>query len=401
MGGCLSSPEDRAATRASRNIERMMGEQNRVETEKVKLLLLGAGESGKSTIFKQMRILFGAPLTEEEKSQITPVVYINTITSMKILVGETTNLGYQEEVSDGCSAWCGVTVAIGRTYLFIVAFAVFAVSYSSSTLLLHTHSQVEEDNRQHFDLVANTPDNAVIDATVGSAIKALWKDAGVKKAWERRAEYQIVESVKYYFNEIDRIMAEDYVATQQDMLLARVRTSGIVTERYVIDGKGFEMYDVGGQRNERKKWIHCFDDVTAVIFVAALSEYDQVLMEDSSMNRMAEAVDLFEEICNNRYFTNSSMILFLNKKDLFEEKIKAVHIGDQEGFGDFPAKFGQKDYYDAGVEYFLKKFLDVNRNPDRVVYNHVTCATDSRNVKVVFNATKDIIMRKNFEDAGI
>ena len=110
MGGCLSSPEDRAATRASRNIERMMGEQNRVETEKVKLLLLGAGESGKSTIFKQMRILFGAPLTEEEKSQITPVVYINTITSMKILVTETTNLGYQEEVSDGCGAWCGVAI---------------------------------------------------------------------------------------------------------------------------------------------------------------------------------------------------------------------------------------------------------------------------------------------------
>ena len=101
MGGCLSSPEDRAAARASRNIERMMGEQNRAENEKVKLLLLlGAGESGKSTIFKQMRILFGAPLTEEEKSQITPVVYINTITSMKILVRETTNLGYQEEVSD-------------------------------------------------------------------------------------------------------------------------------------------------------------------------------------------------------------------------------------------------------------------------------------------------------------
>ena len=88
MGGCLSSPEDRAAARASRNIERMMGEQNRAENEKVKLLLLlGAGESGKSTIFKQMRILFGAPLTEEEKSQITPVVYINTITSMKILGG--------------------------------------------------------------------------------------------------------------------------------------------------------------------------------------------------------------------------------------------------------------------------------------------------------------------------
>lgn len=196
-------------------------------------------------------------------------------------------------------------------------------------------------------------------------------------------------------------MDDDYVATQQDMLLARVRTSGIVTERYVIDNKNFEMYDVGGQRNERKKWIHCFDDVTAVIFVAALSEYDQVLFEDSSMNRMTEAVELFEEICNNRYFTNSSMILFLNKKDLFEEKIKNVHIGDQESFSDFQATFGQKDYYDRGVEYFLNKFLAANQNPDRVVYNHVTCATDSQNVKVVFNATKDIIMRKNFEEAGI
>lgn len=55
--------------------------------------------------------------------------------------------------------------------------------------------------------------------------------------------------------------------------------------RYEIDGSIFEMYDVGGQRNERKKWIHCFDNVTAVIFVAALSEYDQCLFEDASTNR--------------------------------------------------------------------------------------------------------------------
>lgn len=53
----------------------------------------------------------------------------------------------------------------------------------------------------------------------------------------------------------------------------------------MIDGTIFEMYDVGGQRNERKKWIHCFDSVTAIIFVAALSEYDQVLFEDASTNR--------------------------------------------------------------------------------------------------------------------
>jgi len=220
-------------------------------------------------------------------------------------------------------------------------------------------------------------------------------------AWKRRSEFHIVESVKYYFNEIHRIMEEDYVATQQDMLLARVRTSGIVTEKYVIDKKHFEMYDVGDQRNERKKWIHCFDDVTAVIFVAALSEYDQVLFEDSKTNRMVEAVELFDEICSNRHFSKSSIILFLNKKDLFEEKIKHIHIGDQQDFVHFRGEFGNKEYYKQGVEFFLNMFIKKNRNSERQIYHHVTCATDSNNVKVVFNACKDIILRGNLEDAGL
>lgn len=86
------------------------------------------------------------------------------------------------------------------------------------------------------------------------------------------------------------------------------------------------MYDVGGQRNERKKWIHCFDEVTAVIFVAAISEYDQVLYEDNTQNRLVEAINLFEEICNSRWFEKTSMILFLNKRDLFEDKIAIKDI---------------------------------------------------------------------------
>ena len=342
MGACMSSsssPEDRAAAKASREIEKLMNKQFEVDNSKVKLLLLGAGESGKSTIFKQMRVLFGAPLSDDERQQITPVVYNNTITSMKILCAETRRMGYEGDV-------------------------------------------VAKDR---LDFILGVDDQSEINDEVGVAIKELWTDPGVLKAWKRRAEYQIVESVKYYFNEIERIMQSDYVATQQDMLLARVRTSGIVTERYVIDGVDFEMYDVGGQRNERKKWIHCFDDATAVIFVAALSEYDQALFEDSSANRMTEAVDLFGDICNNAVFAQSSMILFLNKKDLYEEKIKEVHIGDQPAFSDFPCELGDADYYDRGVQYFLDKFLAQNQSDERQIYHHATCATDSRNVEVGFS----------------
>jgi len=236
-----------------------------------------------------------------------------------------------------------------------------------------------------------------IDATVGQAIKELWADPGIQMVWDRRGEFQIVESLKYYFQNIDRLMTEDYLPTKDDILYARVRTSGIVTERYSIDGSSFEMYDVGGQRNERKKWIHCFDDVTAVIFVAALSEYDQKLFEDASTNRMEEAIDLFKQICNNKYFMESSMILFLNKRDLFEEKIKVKDIKDTPAFSDFPGGLGD---YEAGLEYFLNRFMAVNQNANRQIYHHPTCATDSNNVKVVFNACKDIILRANLKDSG-
>ena len=42
------------------------------------------------------------------------------------------------------------------------------------------------------------------------------------------------------------------------------------------------MFDVGGQRSERRKWIHCFESVTSIIFCTALSEYDQVLLEEKT-----------------------------------------------------------------------------------------------------------------------
>lgn len=120
----------------------------------------------------------------------------------------------------------------------------------------------------------------------GNAIKIVWNDPVIQTVWRRRSEYQIIDSVKYYFERIDIIKAPDYVPDKDDIIHTRVRTSGIVSDRFIIDNTIFELYDVGGQRNERKKWIHCFEGVTAVIFVAAISEYDQTLFEDTKVNRM-------------------------------------------------------------------------------------------------------------------
>lgn len=328
-----------------------MSQQSKEEADKIKLLLLGAGESGKSTIFKQMKVIYGDVHSDAEKRQMLPTIYSNVIQAMKILCEQAHVLNFADKV---------------------IA-------------------------KEALDMIRALDENEQVTVPIGNAIKALWQDPGIQMTWERRSDYQIIESVQYYFNKIDMIKEPNYLPDKDDILYSRVRTSGIVTERYKIEGTIFEMYDVGGQRNERKKWIHCFEGVTAVIFVAALSEYDQRLFEDATANRMVEALDLFEDICNNAYFQNSSMILFLNKKDLFEEKIKKKNIRDYPAFADYK---GPDCDYEAGVNYFLNMFLAKNRNKERPIYHHVTCATDTRNVRVVFDACKDIILRENLKNSG-
>src|SRR5215469_2637739 len=94
--------------------------------------------------------------------------------------------------------------------------------------------------------------------------------------------YNTVMSIFSFLDDLDRLGAKDYQPTEQDILRTRVKTTGIVEVHFSFKNLNFKLFDVGGQRSERKKWIHCFEDVTAIIFCVALSEYDQVLLEESS-----------------------------------------------------------------------------------------------------------------------
>jgi guanine nucleotide-binding protein subunit alpha len=134
------------------------------------------------------------------------------------------------------------------------------------------------------------------------------------------------------------------------------------------------MFDVGGQRSERKKWIHCFENVTSIIFCVALSEYDQVLLEESSQvnsfprimtlsplltpllqNRMMESLLLFDSVVNSRWFMRTSIILFLNKVDIFKQKLGRSPLGNY-----FPDYSGGNDVNKA-AKYLLWRFNQVNR----------------------------------------
>jgi GTPase SAR1 family protein len=248
MGLCTSAQPGKAhimddeldRRKKTKEVDEDLLHQSKLDEEKIKLLLLGAGESGKSTVFKQMKVIYGDQYTDQERRLLKPTIYSNIIIAMKILMDQVVNMNFMEELKE----------------------------------------------TEAYEFMRRVDQHDVITTRVGDAIKTLWNDPAIQKVWSRRNKFQIIDSVNYYFNKIDTIKAADYIPNKDDIVHARVRTSGIVTMKFTIDKTPFELYDVGGQRNERRKWIHCFEGVTAVIFVAAISEYDQVLFEDNVTNRM-------------------------------------------------------------------------------------------------------------------
>jgi hypothetical protein len=151
----------------------------------------------------------------------------------------------------------------------------------------------------------------------------------------------------------------------------------------------------GGQRGERKKWIHAFDNVRAILFIASLSEYDQVLLEDRTRNRLVESVTLFEGIIALPWFKSTSIILFLNKNDIFEQKIAHNDLGAY--FNDYNAGCN----YEAALEYIQNLFVSRNTNTNKTVLVHVTDATDTKLIHRVWKSVRHIIISQNLSKAGL
>jgi len=196
-------------------------------------------------------------------------------------------------------------------------------------------------------------------------------------------------------DKLSEIAKDGYSPSEQDMLHARAPTKAIVEHNLVIKDRTFKLVDVGGQRAMRKRWLHCFERVTCVIFVASISEFDQKLEEDEKTNRLSEALDLFGDICNSRWFKRTSMILFLNKKDILEDKLKTIQLKDH------CSDYTGDNSFDSACKYFEKSFLSKNRRSDKIIYTHLTCATDTNNVEITFNAVRDIVVRKAIAEIGL
>lgn len=338
----------------SNKIDDKLREEKRYFKRQVKLLLLGAGESGKSTFLKQMRILHGTGYDEQALLDYRSTVYGNVVKGMKVLVDARDKLGipWEDETRE--------------------AQATVIMTFQKSTGLdVPTF-------REYLP-----------------AIVELWKDSGLQTAYERRREFQLGESVRYFLENLDRIGQPDYIPSMRDVLLSRQATRGVKEYTVEIRKIPFRFFDVGGQRSQRQKWFMCFEDVTSILFLASSSEFDQVLMEDRRTNRLQESLDIFQAIVNSNCFSSVSIILFLNKLDLLEEKVcrQNVCIGDY-----FPDFQGDSLCLSDVQRFLVQKFESKRRNKVKPFFHHFTMAIDTNNIRNVFNDVKDTILHENLHN---
>ncbi|XP_062388707.1 guanine nucleotide-binding protein subunit alpha-13b [Sardina pilchardus] len=355
---CLLTSSEAEQLRKSKEIDKCLSRDKTYVKRLVKILLLGAGESGKSTFLKQMRIIHGQDFDERAKEEFRATIYSNVIKGIRVLVDAREKLH---------------------------------IPWGDSS------NQTHGDTMMAFDTRSTLVAQGLVDTKVFMqhlpSICALWADSGIQNAYDRRREFQLGESVKYFLDNLEKLGMPDYLPTQQDILLARKPTKGIHEYDFDIKNVPFKMVDVGGQRSERRRWFECFDSVTSILFLVSSSEYDQVLMEDRQTNRLTESLSIFETIVNNRVFSNVSIILFLNKTDLLEEKVKTVSIKDYfaEYTGDAHSLADVQKFL---VECFRSKRRDQQQKP---LYHHFTTAINTENIRLVFRDVKDTILHDNLK----
>ncbi|KIK69461.1 hypothetical protein GYMLUDRAFT_35528 [Collybiopsis luxurians FD-317 M1] len=360
MGSCLSSEGGAEVTAHGSAVHPQAERGPRVPTTKlaqqIKVLVLGSSDSGKSTVLKQLRLIHRQPFSSQEIEFFRQLIFLNlTREGLKYV------LEAMEEME----------------------------------------LEVSRENLPYVNLIEFSPDlrdGEPFPRSYHTLLASLWADPNVQQAYRRRNENALPENLIYYFSNLDRLFEPGYIPTEQDILHARARTIGISETAFSLKNHEMLVVDVGGPKSERRKWIHCFQDATGILFLVSLSGYDQCLVEDHDANQMQDAMTIWDAICHSSWFNQTSIILLLNKNDLFEKKIPYSDIKDF-----FPDYNGEPGDANAGREYFKRRFgrlAQKANKKEREIYIHTVTATDTALLRNVMATVEGIILRNNFETAA-
>ncbi|KAI8894896.1 guanine nucleotide binding protein, alpha subunit [Globomyces pollinis-pini] len=312
-----------------------------------KLLILGSSDSGKSTLLKQLKILYSNGFTSEETKIAKQQIINNILGICSQLLSET-----QPDLQN-----------------------------KYKPLLEYTN-----DNDQSKEFIQDP----LIDL-----ITNLWVDPLIQNVYSGLSS-KIPQTTPHFFDNLSRLVKLDSIPTNEDILLVRTVTPSISDTVFEIENLRFHFYDVSGLKHHRKQWISYFEDVMNIVFIVALNSYDQMMIEDPTTNRMVDALQLYDKIVNHPLLVKPDMILFFNKKDLFEKKIVSVPVKDH--FSDYD---GPESSPKLAYQFFQQKFSDLNKCKTKSVFYFLTCCTDTKFMKSIVESVISSVLKRNMQHLGM
>ncbi|KAJ3182479.1 guanine nucleotide-binding protein subunit alpha [Gaertneriomyces sp. JEL0708] len=430
MGGCCSftgssvdpefypdsstaklAKERNAAIEKSLSLERRM---IREAGDTVKLLLLGPSEAGKSTVLKQIQMIYGK-MTPQERMSYRHTIVTNITTGLHCVRENMTRLNLQFANAEVEEAWRTFQRYAFRMQDLFEAKATESLNAGDPLICARRPSRRSSEQAASICTTASTTivgtsptGSAPCDANIrdprrilqilASAVQTLHADPAVQRCLYGGVAINLMESASYFVAEARRIFDQNYEPTDQDILNARAETQTVIETRAQVNRVPYIIYDVAGARSKRHQWAAYFDDATAIIFVVAISEYDKTLKEDPSINRVRDAIELFQEIAGHHAFRKTSIILFLNKIDLFKKNIESRPVKQY-----FPEFDGDNDFTST-TGFFAKLFVQAwekGDNREKQLYTHLTHATDQAACKIAITACTHTIARMQMRGHGI
>ncbi|KAI7823776.1 guanine nucleotide binding protein, alpha subunit [Gamsiella multidivaricata] len=375
----ISRSEQKKAKAVNDAIDKSLrADKERLQKERgAKLLILGPSETGKTTVLKQLKLLYGRKGLDAERQTYRRVVHLNTMKAIQALSYGLQRTNIPLEHAENIAH----LETVMRLETTLKRYSITSIGFTNPAIPRKiTDAKAETD--MFLEMVP--------------AIKALWADGGIQETYRTVTNLNLQDSAKYFLDSVDRIADLNYVPTDDDILQARVRTLAVSEHLFNIDGVTYKIFDVGGQKSLRKYWAPYFDDVNAIIFMVALSAYDQPCEDDERLNRLEECMSLFNSIANHKLFEMTSFLLFLNKIDIFQQKLDAGSLVSTY----FPDYRGPNDYMNTTL-YFQQRFLQQCKDTAKQVYTHFTHATDTNQMRVIVVAVNAIVQRLNLRSSGL
>ncbi|KAJ7242545.1 guanine nucleotide binding protein, alpha subunit [Mycena haematopus] len=442
--------KEKAAKQVSDAIDAELSREQAYDKKRpkpVKILLLGQSESGKSTTLKNFQLMYEPKAFRAERASWRAIIQLNVVRSIHIIIEAMTRA--QNSTDRPPSARSSVSsheslrldaelvqLKMRLVPLLEVEKSLMKrlslpgstewepterpltttkrrqskeIAVNSTVAWKAAFTRMAED-RQSFDtdhLIDwdDPEDPGMLLHASNDDMKRLWAHPTVQAILDKQS-IRLQESAGFFLDSLDEVTSLRYIPTDDHILRARLKTLGVSEHRMRLTdptggmSRDFRIFDVGGTRSLRAAWVSYFDDMDAIIFLAPISAFDQVLAEEPTVNRLADSYKLWTSIVSNKLLQHTNMILFLNKVDIMHAKLASgIRLSD------FVDSYGRRpNDFDSASRYLKKQFnsiLKQNSPVTRIFYCHLTNAIDTKSTRFVLAGIKDMLMRFHLQESHL